>query len=246
MIHEAQMHETSCFVTLTYDDEHLPKNRSLDVAHWQTFAKTARKAIGPFRFYHCGEYGPENLRPHYHAVIFGKDFRNREPWARYGGPSSHTYTSEELKEIWGKGFVTVGPFTPETAAYTARYVTTKVTGDQADSHYERLNQETGEVWRVKPDYSTMSRRPGLGQAWLGKYRTDVYPSDDIVHAGKHYPTPKYYDDLVAKEEPQLIQNMIKKRREWHKEKQEDLTPERLKQIERVMEAKIVHYNSDKI
>ncbi len=70
----------SCYLTLTFDNEHLPEDLSLDKAHWQNFAKKVRNRIGKFRYLQCGEYGEPTedndyiARPHYHAICYGIDF----------------------------------------------------------------------------------------------------------------------------------------------------------------------------
>ena len=69
---EAQMHKENCFLTLTYDDEHLPKGEKLEKEEMQKFWKRLRKATGTkIRYYMAGEYGTEGGRPHYHACVFG-------------------------------------------------------------------------------------------------------------------------------------------------------------------------------
>ena len=58
-IHEAQLHEDNSYITLTYDDDNLPANASLDKSDFQKFMKRLRKSLGDkkVRFFHCGEYG---------------------------------------------------------------------------------------------------------------------------------------------------------------------------------------------
>ena len=56
--HEASLHENNCFITLTFNDDNLPSDKSLDVRHFQLFMKRLRKQFGSnIRYYHCGEYG---------------------------------------------------------------------------------------------------------------------------------------------------------------------------------------------
>lgn len=59
----------------------------------------------------------------------------------------------------------------------------KVTGAQAPFHYDGL----------APEYTTMSRRPGIGAGWLKKFQTDVFPDDFIVMNGRKVPVPKAYN-----------------------------------------------------
>lgn len=190
MVHEAQMHEHNSFVTLTYNEEHLPKNASLDVKAWQRFAKRLRHEIGPFRFFHCGEYGDTNQRPHYHAAFFGIDFHQDRVLLREKR-GANLYSSPMLERAWGQGFVTIGQLTYQSAAYIARYVMKKITGPLAMKvHYGDR----------KPEYVTMSRRPGIGSTWYDAFKTDVYPADEVVHNGRKFKPPRYYDEKLTPEQ----------------------------------------------
>lgn len=238
-MHETQMHEQNCFVTLTYNEENLPKDNSLDVSHWQKFAKRLRKK-SKFRFFHCGEYGDKNARPHYHAILFGVDFsdkveiKNNNSRFNSKGEWGKLYTSRYLEETWKLGFVTVGEATWQSAAYVARYIMKKKFGDQAEDHYGGR----------KPEYITMSRggtggQGGIGKSWLEKYKSDVYPHDEVVVDGKKMMPPKYYDN-------QLDENEILTYREQRKVKalERDTTPERLKAREKIVEARLKQLNRD--
>jgi len=233
-VHEAQSHEVNCFVTLTYDRENLPGDLGLDVRHWQLFAKRLRKKCGPFRFFHCGEYGDENLRPHYHALLFGLDFgADRVLW-KEDSEKRKTYLSPLLSERWSYGFTTVADLTWQSAAYVARYVVKKATGPLASEVYSRLNPETGEVWEVKPPYTTMSRRPGIGSDWFSKYKGDVFPGDFVVHDGRKFRPPSFYDKRLPEAELEVVKQTRKRRAAAHVAEQ---VPDRLRVRERIMEAK---------
>lgn len=52
----------NCFITLTYDNKHLPKNRTLVKRDLQLFWKRFRKRGYKVRYMACGEYGPTTLR----------------------------------------------------------------------------------------------------------------------------------------------------------------------------------------
>lgn len=223
LVHEAQMHEKNSFITLTYDEEHLPKDRSLNVKHWQDFAKRLRHEIGPFRFYHCGEYGDQTWRPHYHAILFGLDFREDRKLYK-AGKGYRLYTSAVLEKKWGAGFCTVADFSIETAAYVARYTVKKITGEDAEEWYMRVSPE-GECWQVKPEYATMSRRPGIGSAWLEKFESDVYPGDTVIHNGKRFRPPRFYDERI---DSHLLEFLKRKRRKAASGRQADLEYERLR------------------
>lgn len=76
--HEAQLHEQSAFITLTYDDDHLPADFSVHVKTWQLFMYRLRDSLPQkIRFFACGEYGDTTQRPHYHALIFNHSFPDK-------------------------------------------------------------------------------------------------------------------------------------------------------------------------
>ena len=192
-VHEASLYENNCFITLTFSDEYLPKDKSLNVRHWQLFMKRLREKFGEnIRFYHCGEYGEKFGRPHYHACLFNFDFPDKKLW-KVTTNGHRIYTSEALSKLWGQGFCTIGDVTFESAAYVARYIMKKVNGSDAEEHYQYIDPETGQIFQRKPEYTTMSRRPGIAKAWFDKYYKDVYPGDFVVLNGKKMRPPRYYD-----------------------------------------------------
>lgn len=213
MRHEAQMHKRNCFLTLTFDEDHLPFDRSLDVRDWQLFAKRMRKRMGRFRFFHAGEYGPENLRPHYHACIFGLDFEDKvEVGASKSGRPM--WMSATLTELWKQGIATVQPFSERTAAYTAGYVVEKARFSYFALNNPRVCPHTGEVWEVRPEYHTMSRRPGIGHGWLEKYgETDLWRGGEAVSADGHVSAvPHYYVRKLKETDPEAFEAFDEKRK----------------------------------
>lgn len=213
------MHEHSTFITLTYDDEHLPPNGTLVLEHYQKFMKRFRKwwnthqgQMGvpkvdrkKIRFFHCGEYGEKYKRPHYHALIFGMSFPDQKPWKVHRG--HQYYQSEQLAKLWGQGFAAIGAVNFQTAAYVARYVTKKKFGKDAEEAYGAIEwgldtsvQEEKWIptkWLRIPEYVTMSRSKGIGSGWFEAYPMDVYPADYVVikNGDKviQCKPPKYYD-----------------------------------------------------
>lgn len=245
IMNEAQMHEENSFITLTYAPEFLPPDCGLRKRDLQLFFKRLRKFYShkKIRFYACGEYGDTTNRPHYHAILFNHQFNDLQ-YLFNSDSGSPVYTSEELSKIWGKGFVTVGECTFESAAYCARYVVKKINGDMADiineetglKHYERINAFTGEVCKVLPEFSTMSRRPGIGRDWISTYTSDVYPKDFTTVRGHKVRPPRYYDDYLKQTNSELY-DQIKAIRELNAYNSSDENTEsRLSQREKVKEA----------
>lgn len=206
------MHENSCFITLTFSPEELNKRGnpdSLDVRDFQLFMKRLRKKHShKIRFFHCGEYGEKNQRPHYHALIYNHDFPDRKLFKER--KNIKLYTSKELEELWPYGFSTIGDVTFQSAAYVARYIMKKQKGDKAEEHYTNIDSTTGEVTTIEPEYCTMSRKPGIGYDWFQKYKTDVYPRDVCIINNHEVKPPRYYDTLLTQEE---LDEVKKKRKE---------------------------------
>jgi len=234
-VHEAQIHvptcncgcqrgeaPRNCFITLTYSTP--PSDGGLRVDHWQKFAKRLRKEAGPFRFFHCGEYGERNKRPHYHACVFGLDFSSDRIFLKESG-GGRLYTSPTLERVWGHGLTSVGDLTYESAAYVARYCVGKLTGEKGAVEYGRYDSRTGECWQVRPPYTTMSRRPGVGSAWFDRFASDVYPSDEVIHKGRRFRPPRFYDKKLSEEE---LSGLQAKRRRSVEGRKEELTYDRLK------------------
>lgn len=201
IMHEAQMHDYTCFVTLTYSDEFLPDCGSLKYRDFQLFMKKLRKKLGvPVRFFMCGEYGEKFWRPHFHACLFGACFGDRYPWRR--SPAGFQLSRSPLLEsIWTQGAAEIGELTFESAAYVARYCMKKITGDMAESHYTRLDVTTGELYPVVPEFCRMSLKPGIGFRWFDKWKADVFPHDYIMVNGMKVKPPRYYDRLLQMVDP---------------------------------------------
>lgn len=237
-MHESQLYDQNCFITLTYDDENLPQFSSLRYRDYQLFMKRLRKRLGRgVRFYMCGEYGETTFRPHYHALLFGwrpSDLKLHSKRAS----GSVLYTSNILSEIWTDGFASVGELTFESAAYVARYVMKKVTGDSASSHYERLDLNTGEIQAVVPEFNCMSRKPGIAAGWLAKFAGDVYPHDEVSVRGVWCKPPRYYDKIYAEANPIQWESIEFERQKAAMACADDNTPDRLRTRELVTRARL--------
>lgn len=222
-MHEAQCHEAKCFVTLTYNNEHLPDDYSVSPRHMQLWHKRLRKKIGSFRFFLCGEYGDQGLRPHYHVALFGYSFPDRKLWGK-SDTGYPVYRSAILETAWPFGNSEIGELTQESAGYVARYMLKKINGDRAPEHYRRIHPLTGEVCQVTPEFIRMSNRPGIGAAWYEKYAGDAFPSDFVVINGQKRPVPRYYAKKLEEKEKQKLVWERKKKAANHTDNN---TPERL-------------------
>lgn len=241
-MHEAQLHEANCFVTLTYGRDKLPPNGSLHHPDFQRFMKRlrqhqAQRTAPAVRFYMCGEYGPSTQRPHYHANLFGVDFR--EDWIPQGKSSAGKlfYTSKTLTALWTHGHVSVQPLTKETAAYTTRYIMTKALGETAKTAYQHVDPDTGELIQRTPEYAAMSLKPGIGARWLHKYHADIYNHDYAVLDNHKHRPPRYYDQLIKKGHTYDTDHLEFQRQQRAAQGYTDNTPERRAVRETVQLAK---------
>lgn len=244
-LHEASCWDNNCFITLTYDDKHLPPGNTLVKKDFQDFMKRLRFKYGEgVRYFHCGEYGEQYGRPHYHALLFNFDFNDRVLYKR-GDSGSSIFTSEALSLLWTKGFSTVGDVTFESAAYCARYVVKKITGDLAKEHYTYIDTNTGEFYERLPEYTTMSRGGrgannlgGIGMPWLRKYKSDVFPDDFVVVRGIKMKPPKYYTRQFQIDDELEAQRIARERKIKAFRRREHNTPERLRVREVIARAKL--------
>jgi len=254
--HEAQLHENNAFITLTFSDDGLGLRElqhgthpyDLDMGDWQRFAKRLRKELrkqgkGSFRFFQVGEYGDEQRRPHYHALIFGQDFRDGGEW--WKDDAGHpTWTSRAIEKSWPYGFHEVKDLTPQSVEYVCKYVTKKLYGKELEKLRERIDCETGECVTVRPELASMSRgskkagTKGIGHGWWEKWKTDVFPDDYIVIEGKKKPVPKYYTKQLEKEDAARYEQLQEERKEKAATRAADNTPSRRQVRERVTNAKV--------
>ena len=233
--HESELHDSKCFLTLTYANDPV----SLIHRHFQLFMKRLRKQLPDLSlmYYMAGEYGnvydhhgnkiPGRIgRPHFHCILFGYDFPDRTPFKR--SPSGvQIYNSEFLDRIWQHGHAGIQDFNLAAAAYVARYVTKKITGDAATRHYEKVSPD-GEIISIEPEYNRMSLKPAIGKRWIERYPGDVYPKDFVTHKGEKFRPPKYYDKYFEGLCPEEMEALKLRRREVAMETK--IAPERLEQM----------------
>lgn len=159
--------------------------------------KYPKKTYGKIGYFMCGEYGENFGRPHYHACLFGFDFPDKVLW-KTTPDGNRLYTSETLQALWqNQGYCIIGDVTFDSAAYVARYITKKITGDSAPDHYgHRL-----------PEYTNCSKRPSVGLEWIKKYHTDVYSYDSVLFDGMKLKPNRYYDKFYEKNFPENFERI---------------------------------------
>lgn len=182
------------FVTLTYDDEHLPPEAHLDAPALQRFFKRLRKMASDrrgslatdrrrnIRYFASGEYGEQNGRPHYHALIFNADFTDKyRVGQRKGKP---LFESPTLSKLWPYGGHRIGEASVESAAYIAQYSLKK------QGTWRGGLVDADGVWRPPP-FLHMSKYPPIGTDWLAKYHEDL-THGYLVAGGRQRSIPRQY------------------------------------------------------
>ncbi|WNK14301.1 MAG: replication initiator protein [Microvirus sp.] len=247
-VHEASLYERNCFVTLTYDDEHLPSGSTLVYRDFQLFMKRLRKEFprmpdDGIRFFMCGEYGEDTQRPHYHVCLFNFDFDDRL-YFKLSGAGKKLYRSAMLERLWPLGYAGIGTLNFESAAYCARYILKKVTGDLAGAHYCNVDVDTGVCsWR-EPEFCHMSLKPGIGKRWLDAFESDVFPDGECVVRGVACKSPRYYDLKWSKLNEEGYDWLKFQRELLARTKYDDNTDGRLAVKARVAQARLALYKRE--
>ena len=215
---ELQYHKYNYFLTITYDDDHIPENQfindetgevgtslTLKKEDLQKFWKRLRKDLDnkneKIRYLACGEYGDNTLRPHYHAIVFGLDIPDLTLYKQTAN-GDLLYTSEWLNKIWKNGIIWIGEATWQSIAYVSRYVTKKLYGAEAD-YYTAFN--------LVPEFLVCSRKPGIGRAYYEDHKDDLFEKSKYYFpmgngVGSACPS-RYFSNLFEADfDPQLVED----------------------------------------
>ncbi|AXH75025.1 MAG: replication initiator protein [Microviridae sp.] len=215
----------------------MPEGGSLRYRDFQLFMKRLRKQTRTrVRYFVCGEYGEQLQRPHYHACLFGYDPPDKRPVILLA-KEYKSWRSKELERLWPHGHIHIGELNVRSAGYAARYCLKKITGFQAATHYQRVDAD-GVVHNLLPEFARMSLRPGIAALWFNRYRSDVCTQDYVVHDGRKFSVPKYYDRLNEREDPDDYAKWKEDRESRALAFRQDATPERLAVREVVEAARI--------
>lgn len=232
---ETQYHSANSFITLTYNDSHLPPcNPIFDIEtgeqigygdihplvkkDFQDFMKRLRKKIATeygndvkIRYYACGEYGSKSKRPHFHAIIFGFDFSDDRILHKTNFRGDKYYVSEFLDSCWRDdkkqsiGFSYVANVEWDCCAYVARYVAKKIFKDN-DLYYKN---------NVPTEFTLMSRKPGIARQYYEDHKLDILNNQRIYlgsdKGSKQIRPPKYYDRLFDIDYPDEMEKVREKR-----------------------------------
>lgn len=207
---EANQWDNNWFLTLTYDDEHLPYQNNSDIDdngviikdnilvptlikdHLKKFFKDLREEYRTkhnhtkIRFFACGEYGSTTGRPHYHIIMFNLPIFDLTLHKK-SSTGAH-YHSNALDNTWGNGWITINECNYNTAGYVARYVT-------------KMTRKDSKIYKYRaPEFLNMSRNPGIGFDHFKKKEFEIYENDYVIITNnkgisRKTNVPKYYDRL---------------------------------------------------
>lgn len=205
--------DSSVFITLTYSEEHLPRDRSLNKKHVQDFIKRVKFHFGsskedPIRQTYCGEYGTKTLRPHYHVILFNCDFADKKQ--HYISDGGHqVYTSRILDSLWGLGHAEFGYATPGSIAYLYKYILKKKTRKEKE---KPLSLEVdGITYDVAHEFIESSRNPGIG-AWMRDH--DSIKKGYLTVNGRKKKLSKYYLEYLKKNDPETFERISDERQDF--------------------------------
>lgn len=173
---EASLYKDNSFITLTYDEAHLPNDNKPHRDVIVKFFKRLRNELDvPIRYFYCGEKGDQSGRAHYHAIIFGYSFPDKVLFGKTSS-GSNIFTSKLLQKCWTFGHSSIGDVEPASAVYVAQYSTKK----------KLLGRDDG-------SFVGMSRMPGLG---CSKFDMKWFRTDTIYCALGEATIPRFFHKFL--------------------------------------------------
>ena len=166
VLQETEHCYNSAFLTLTYDDDHLPaagvslrdtqlffKRLRMNIKHWYPEFNSKK---WPVRYFLVSEYGGLRGRPHYHLILWNCPL-----------------TTDEIAKTWQNGFVKVGTTTPKSVQYCLKYFCIKEKAPK------------GKIM----NFCTMSKN--IGHEWLSDNLSYVKSYVCLPGSNAKIPIPNY-------------------------------------------------------
>lgn len=222
MVLEKEVSSTSYFLTITYDEEHLPSDHMLKKNHLDKFIKDIRNYFknnydyDNIRYYACGEYGSKTARPHYHMIVYnlpltsleyeilglGKGVKCLFKTVGMSVDNEPLYQFDFLNNIWKKGFVVVGKVTSKSCGYVARYVNKK--------RMKKLPNWLLEKQGIVPEFNCMSRMPGIGEEYYHQNYLKILDNNlNFYIDGQLMSVGRYFEKFLDKFHPEEMERYKK-------------------------------------
>jgi len=209
LLQEDKVSWSAHFVTLTYDPDHVPISpngfmtltkgkhkegkRWIDDCCFTKYMKRLRKLVKsecpgeyrPIKYYACGEYGSQNKRPHWHAIIFNV-------------PDEDMFFRAWSHKGVNFGDVHVGDVSGDSVAYCMKYI-----DKRSDPFHARDD-------RVR-EFSLMSKSLGasyLTSDVLSYHKSDISRLFITLPGGFRIAMPRYYKDRIFDADERAAQGSI--------------------------------------
>lgn len=173
LMYESKTQPHADFITLTFSQAPRTPNGYLTAPKkiLQDYFKRLRKRTNSngIKYYACSEYGEQNHRPHYHAIVFGVQDKRHY---------LHAWNQE------GQGIIDVDTIHPGQIRYVTGYIEKRI-GIPWTPDDDR-----------QPEFSLMSKNLGLHFLSETALWNDKYQDSETTYAGVTYSLPRYYKDRI--------------------------------------------------
>lgn len=224
------------FVTLTYDDAHLPILEKIELGeetfenvgdeiwgegsvyepHMKKFIHDLRQHLERHKnhkgmqYYYCAEYGENTHRPHYHIILLNCPLDLSQFYDTFEDDNhKEHWKSHELEHYWPHGMIDIATVEWSNAAYVARYTMKKL------HDYTKSDRDYALEGKLK-EFVHMSRK--IGRSYYETNKDHLYDIDAIVMKTVKGNTgnqrlPKAWDRLMEKENPEYMEAIRQSRQE---------------------------------
>lgn len=237
---EAKQHEHRYFITITYDEAHLPlygefeytdkegyKYKFENDGTWSgtlepddvtNFIKRLRekykKPNGDYRnikYFYAGEYGEIGKRPHYHMILFGAPLDIKQFYDFKVDPL-HKKLHWKSHEIDELWGKGIVDIA-EVEWGSCAYVARYCMKKISDDNDPIEYAKQGKI----KEYVRMSRRPGIGVDYFNQNKDHIYQCDEVIIKSVKgnvniIKPPKAFDERFKKEFPEQWENIKESRR----------------------------------
>lgn len=251
IVSQARSSGSMCFMTLTYDEAHVPIRYShsgsgeifmtvskRDVQNWIKAYRMRLERRGcntKFKFFIASEYGPLHLRPHYHCLFFGIT----------------DDMAQEMATSWKYGFVDVRHVKPlkfgdsledsfaKVASYVAKYCckgmfeNPLIKDKKVEKVFRLVSKHFGEDYIIQniffyvPKSSSLNYNVKTKGLYVDRYVMFVAENLTFNVSGHSYPLCKYYKQKLFKDEP-ILQVQVSR---YQMSRFGNLSDERVRQIQ---------------
>lgn len=192
ILDEGKMHDRKTFLTLTYDDDHLPLDGSLHYEHIAKFFHDLRQGGFKVRYAGCGEYGDKRSRPHWHLAFYGADERNKELFSVSWDEKDAVYRGS--MKYWPYGLVALGFLTSKSARYIAKYMFKRRSERRPEDKGKRKDVRMSDGRQVEMFFC--SGKPGIGGDFVKKYAKELHDRGFCYFDNRKVALPRYYKQKV--------------------------------------------------